>query len=237
VKRDIVRVPINNNVNIVMASDNSGGIGLREQDVVKVPYEIVSYFSLRVAAMECMAAGATPVSVVIHNFCQDAAWANIVKGVEKGLKELELTEVKITGSTESNIPLLQSALGVVVVGKEDRQEEQTIDIDMKKYKVAVIGLPLVGDEVIENEQDVLPLSLFLELTRRSDLIILPVGSKGIYYELRILLNEEQPDVQFSEVDLYKTSGPSTCVLIAFPEEVEPVIKRMTGHLYHSLNVR
>ena len=53
-----------NSETLVLASDNSGGIGLKDMDMVKTPYDIVAYYGFRVAVMECMAAGGAPISVV-----------------------------------------------------------------------------------------------------------------------------------------------------------------------------
>ena len=116
-KRDVTEIILNENEVLVLASDNSGGIGLKDLDMVKAPYDVLAYYGLRVAVMECMAAGAVPISVVMHNFCGDDPWNALVSGIEKGLHELGMTNVPITGSTESNFSLLQSALGMIVIGK------------------------------------------------------------------------------------------------------------------------
>src|SRR3954452_5049017 len=116
--RDIVRIPFNGEDSLIIACDNSGAIGMQEQDLVHVPYETVAYYSFRVAVMECIAAGGEPIAVVLHNFCENEPWDELVNGIEKGLRELKLSDVRITGSTESNFSLLQSALGLVVIGKK-----------------------------------------------------------------------------------------------------------------------
>ena len=89
-KRDVALVPLNENESLVIAADNSGGIGLKEHDEVKTPYEVVSYYGFRVAVMECMAAGGKPVSIVIQNFCDNHAWDLLLAGVERGLEEIVL---------------------------------------------------------------------------------------------------------------------------------------------------
>ena len=104
-KRDVALVPFNEQEMLVVAADNSGGIGLKEHDAVKTPYEVVSYYGFKVAVMECLAAGASPFSVVIQNFCHDDAWSSIMTGIEKGCAEIGLGEVSITGSTESNFSI------------------------------------------------------------------------------------------------------------------------------------
>ncbi|MCQ6276947.1 ATP-binding protein [Bacillus sp. V3B] len=234
-KRDVLVIPMNEWESLVISSDNSGAIGLKEKDVVKTLYEVVAYYGFRVAVMECMAAGGVPLSVVIHNFCEDDSWEAIVNGVGRGLAEMGMVTVPITGSTESNFMMLQSALGMVVIGKRDRdfQEEPIAAMEMK---LAVIGSPLVGKEVLDKEREVLPLSLFQEICQLDDVVVLPVGSKGVLHELKVMLGDHKlvEDDWNCEVDLRKSTGPSTCILIAFPPNAEPIIKQLTSDFYHPL---
>ena len=140
-----------NNETLVLASDNSGGIGLKDKDLVNTPYDVVAYYGFRVAVMECIASGGVPISVVIHNFCGDESWKELVRGVQKGLQEIGMANVPITGSTESNFTMLQSALGMIVIGKRDRDiQEEPISFDTMKF--AVIGSPLVGEEVLNKDR-------------------------------------------------------------------------------------
>ena len=46
-----------NSETLVLASDNSGGIGLKDMDMVKTPYDVVAYYGFRVAVMEWIALG------------------------------------------------------------------------------------------------------------------------------------------------------------------------------------
>jgi hypothetical protein len=235
VKRDVTLITLNDSETLVLASDNSGGIGLKDMDMVKTPYDVVAYYGFRVAVMECIASGGAPISVILHNFCGDDPWKDLVCGIEKGLQELGLTNIPITGSTESNFSLLQSALGMIVIGKRDRViPEETILLDQMEF--AVIGSPLVGEEVLNKVGEVLPLSLFQLLCRLDHVVILPVGSKGVLHELKVMLGEGGlSDSSITcEVDLLKTSGPSTCILIAFPPALESTIRKQASKLYHPL---
>lgn len=235
-KRDVSIASLNDKDDLVIAADNSGGIGLKEHDVVKTSYEVVSYYGFRVAVMECMAAGGKPFSIVLHNFCDDYAWDLLLAGIEKGLEEIGLKgTVSVTGSTESNFTMLQSALGMIVLGK--RESTYVDGVSFENRKVAVIGSPLVGNEVIEQEKDVIPLSLFQELCELEDMVIVPVGSKGILYELKNMFDDPsiEADSLICDVDVSKTAGPATCVLIAFKSELEPFLQEKCEHLYHSVS--
>jgi hypothetical protein len=223
--RDELIIPINEKESIVITTDNIGGIGMKEQDVVKVAYETVGYFSFRVAMMECIAAGAKPKAVVLQNFCGEKEWTELVSGIQQGLSELGLKDIQITGSTESNFPLVQSVVGLNVIGLQSRDKKKKM---VEKARVALIGLPLVGEEVIFQADDVAPLSLFYELSLLEDVVVWPVGSKGVGYELQRLGMIGGP----TRMDLQKSGGPSTSFLVVYPPEKELEIKDLSGKYYH-----
>lgn len=233
-RRDVTEIAINEQYTLVLAADNSGGIGMKNQDHVFTPYDIVAYYGFRVAVMECMAAGAKPIRVVVHNFCGDNAWSALVQGVKKGLCELDLEDVPITGSTESNFTLTQSALGMIVIGEKTGEKKEK-HILLEKYRFAVVGSPLVGNEVLNRKDDVLHLSLFQELCGMLDVIILPVGSKGIIHEVSVMLGKQVDPRRIScDVDIVTSSGPATCCLLAYLPEVESVLKEKCTQLFHPL---
>jgi hypothetical protein len=220
--RDVLKVPISHSETLIIACDNSGGIGMKEQDVVKVPYEVTAYYSFRVAVMECMAAGAKPIAVTLQNFCGEVAWDDICSGVLAGQKELGL-DLPITGSTESNLPLVQSALGMIVIGKWKGSAEIK-----RMRKVAIIGKPLVGYEVIEKADQIAPLSLFKAVCEYEDVVVLPVGSKGIAYEWRKLSDTAIPTSLRSQINVETSAGPSTCFLISYPDHLEAELRKLAG---------
>lgn len=231
--RNVVAVPLGEKESLIISSDNSGAVGLKELDHVKVDYETVSYYSFRVAVMDCMAAGAEPVSIVLQNFCGDEQWNQLVSGVKKGLEELGLSRIEITGSTESNFPMKQSAFGIVVIGKKDRQSHQCFKYS-HEIKLAVVGDPLVGQEVVEQAHEVVPLSLFEKLVSQKDLAVWPVGSKGIRRELIKMIGEKPfTNIQLARhVDLDKSAGPSTCFLVAYKFNREHAVKELAGKFFN-----
>lgn len=236
--RDTITIPLSSKELLIIASDNSGGIGMKAQDYVQVSYETVAYYSFRVAAMECMAAGGVPVSVVLHNFCGDSTWSELVIGIQQGLAELNLEEVPITGSTESNFQLQQSAVGLVVLGKKsfDKKTEKIFTDDLK---FAVIGKPLVGNEVIDHSHQVVPLSIFREVSKLEEIMIWPVGSKGILTEFNLMFPNKvfTKEILITELDVLKSAGPATCFIIAFEQNQEETLKRLTMGYYHSIIVK
>ncbi|SMQ76047.1 alpha-ribazole kinase [Bacillus sp. OV166] len=236
--RDIITVPLNGMDSLIIACDNSGAIGMKEKDLVYVPYETVAYYSFRVAVMECISAGAEPISVVLHNFCGNEPWDELVSGIQKGLHDLNLSDVLITGSTESNFSLMQSALGLVVIGK--KLTAQTLEMAYSnQLRFAVVGMPLVGEEVIEQNDQVAPLSVFQKISRIHDVMVWPVGSKGILYEI----NQMFPNLEFSQemiipnVDILKSAGPATCFLAVYDLGQEETVMKTAGRFFNLLEIK
>src|SRR5699024_10045541 len=151
----------NNDDTVVIASDNSSSIGMKALDEVKVNYQTVRYYAYRVAYMECVAAGDTPLSIILHNFNDQTVWNKLKEVMNFGLAEVNLNNIPITGSTETNFALNQSALGLVILGKKKIQTEKKFNPEIAK--LAVIGKPLVGQELLDDESSVAPLSLYKKL--------------------------------------------------------------------------
>lgn len=235
--RDVMTIPFQGDDLLIIASDNSGGIGMKDQDLVHVPYETVAYYSFRVAVMECIAAGGQPVSVVLHNFCGNDTWSALVKGISIGLAELRMSEVPITGSTESNFSLQQSAVGLLVLGKKSLAKKTEIRFS-ERLKFAVIGMPLVGNEVVEQHDEIAPLAIFQEVSKVKDVILWPVGSKGILYELNQMFPKKTftTDMVSTNIDVIKSSGPSTCFIIVHEPDVEDELKHLTKGYFHTIKI-
>jgi hypothetical protein len=235
--RDVLFLPLDEEEELVISTDCSAAIGAKEADIVHVPYETVSYFGARVALMELMSVGANPIAVVLHNFVDDQAWDSLCTGICQVFDELDLT-LPITGSTESNFPTIQSAVGFTVIGKVSKAHKR-IGKTPDDAKFAVIGEPLVGDEVIKRRNRILPLSLFRQLLHVPEIYeLVPVGSKGILYELNGLLAENGLEAsRFScSLPLHKSSGPATSVLISFHPDAERKIKQLANGYFFPVEI-
>lgn len=102
---------------LIATTDNSGGIGEKQHDVVNVPDEVTAYFAARVALLEQWAANAEPLAVLLHNFSGPASWNAYVTGITKLFADADCPAPSISGSTETNMELLQSAVAVTIIGK------------------------------------------------------------------------------------------------------------------------
>lgn len=194
----------------VVTIDNSGCVGEKELDVVQVSNEVTAYYSARVALLEQWCAGAEPTNVFLSNFTGDAAWDDYEKGIQIAFDEIGIAKPAINGSTESNFNSLQSGISLMLIGKV-QYEVSTADLQW-----FVIGKPLVGQAVIEEAGNVAKLKeiynlLKLEIAKK----IWPVGSKGILAELERILPGRKFDCS---LDLKKTSGPATAVIVGIPKE-------------------
>lgn len=228
--RNAVVLPLTTDQELVITSDNSGSIGEKPQDAVSTSNTVVGYFACRVAVMECIAAGGEPRAVVMQNFTDNEAWLDYKHGVKQVLDEVGLGELPITGSTESNFSSLQSGLGLTVIGTRTIAKKSDFTGD---EAFAVIGKPLVGDEVLEQPNEVAPLWLFQRLCRLDSVrALLPVGSKGISAAWREWTKRKNE--RDGMLDLEKSAGPATCFIIAFDRENEEKIKDIAGSFFHKL---
>jgi len=237
--RDVLFLPLNNEKEIVISTDCSGAIGEKAGDEVYAPDRIVAYFSMRVAMMELMAVGGSASAVILSNFTGDQAWSEYMEGIQQVFTELEISPLPVIGSSETNMSLLQSAVGLTVLGgiyKERKRIKRT----PADACFAVIGEPLVGAPVLTEKERVAPLSLFRKLLEIAEIYeVVPIGSKGILYEFGQLLK----DNNLSDcnvhcfLDLYKSSGPATCFLISYSKSAEEMIQQVAGRYYYNLHIQ
>ncbi|WP_027954550.1 hypothetical protein [Halobacillus kuroshimensis] len=234
--RDSTFIPFDKQFDLVISSDNAANIGEKDADHIQAPYPLVAESMFRVAFMENYAVGAEPLSILLHNFSGEGVWQPCVDRVNELTEGLGLS-VSVTGSTESNFPLQQSALSLTVMGKVSPSKVKT-GCTPEYAAFAVIGEPLVGQEVMEKQDRIAPLSLFKELADHPSVFeMVPVGSKGILYELQEMLKANDLAETFPEhcsLDINKSGGPSTCFIISYKKEEEAALRKAAGALFHPL---
>ncbi|MFC0271558.1 ATPase [Metabacillus herbersteinensis] len=236
--RDVLFLPLHSTHELVVATDCTGGVGLKEQDCVKVDYKTLSYFSARVALMECLSVGAEAKAVILQNFISDDVWEELCEGINKACSQLKLDPLEITGSTETNFSMSQSSLGLSVLGWIEKGKRR-INVTPKGANLAIIGKPLVGEEVIRHSEHVISLQLFHKLINNPSIYeMIPVGSKGVRYEAQKLLHAlDLTHLNLiSELDLEKSSGPSTCVLISYDGSKEQSLRNLVGSQFYEIHI-
>ncbi len=227
-----VILPLQMDMELVITADNSGTIGEKAADNVRAPNQIVGKFACSVALMECLAAYAKPQAVIMQNFTDENAWHAYEAGVREVLTEAGFTDVPVTGSTESNFSSLQSAFGLTIVGTRKRRA-------VYEWKgnecFAVIGKPFVGQEVLENSQEIPSISLLKQFMKAPGVRgVVPAGSKGIaetFYKWTGRKAELECDLH-----LHASAGPATCFIIAFGAEQSTEVIRLGGRLFHTIKI-
>lgn len=210
---------------LVVGCDSSGGIGPKPRDKLKVNGYILGKFTARAALMEVLAAGATPVCVVDALGVEPhPLGAEILAGIREEAEQAGLDpQLAVTGSTEKNIAVEQTGIGVTVIGT-CQKDQLRIGTSHAGDIVAAIGVPSVADAVLPAEKagkiaetkDILSLQNLGFIHE-----IIPVGSTGILHELETLAQGAQLKFEVipqSEVDLKKSAGPATAVLAALRRE-------------------
>ncbi|PGM57616.1 hypothetical protein [Bacillus sp. AFS053548] len=237
--RDLTLMHIDENRYFTIACDSCGGIGMSELDFIKVDEEIVGYLTAKLCLVETLAFRAKP-TVLINTLCveMNGRGKRIINGIEKAIKEYNKAnfyednlEINITGSTEENIPTKQTGLGITLMGEiyNPFNRKEAISGD----RVILIGYPKVGNEVLEdlneNKNEIINFNSLKQLTNCeyvSDL--LPIGSKGVQYEMNQLMETNNIDINLvnqSSIPLHKSAGPATCALAIIKKDAIERLKR------------
>ncbi|MCK8823656.1 AIR synthase related protein [Fuchsiella alkaliacetigena] len=237
--RDISLIELNKENRLVVACDSLGGIGPKEGDALRVEGELVGKLAVRVALMEVLAVRARPISV-INTLCveKDPTGQSIIAGIEEEVKLLDVDiEQLLNGSTEENVATIQTGVGITVIGVA-KKEELRLASSAAGAALVAVGLPKVAKEVLTAKEvmaDLEVLQQLLSLDYVQD--ILPVGSKGIKYEAELLAKLNQLRLELKaelKLDLEKSAGPATVLLITLPanklDKLEKTIDKPLNYL-------
>ena len=217
--RDLTLIDINEYQTLVISCDSSGAIGDKENDIVKVSPEIVGYFGAQVSMMEILSFGAKPITVIVTLSVEmEPTGERLINGIKEALKPLKFDmENILTGSTEENFPVSVTSMGITIIGIIDRNKFVYSNTDFHDIAV-VVGLPKVGNEVVESKDDIMSIKHLIDLKSKKYINeILPVGSKGIFYELDQMAKSNGLNVLLEKkikVNMIKSAGPSTCVIVS-----------------------
>ena len=213
-RRDLAILPIAGDTCIVIACDSCGSIGMKNGDAYKLPPRYAAKFTARVALTEVLCSGAKPVAISngVSNEMHPTGEETILS-IREELKNADITDIAIIGSTEENFTTSMTALAITAIGVA-KENELKFERAAKGDKLVLFGLPHVGSEVnLESA------GLYSEIRRLLQMQgvkeIVPVGSKGIAYEAETLaaLNGIEFKSYDTGVDYYKSAGPATCILI------------------------
>ncbi len=222
--RDILLFEFAHDEVLVVACDSAGGIGPSPLDKIKVDGFTLGKFTARTALLEVLAVNAMPFCIVdALSVALDPSGAAILSGIRAEAEKAGLDpNLAVTGSTEKNIIVEQTGLGVTVIGI-CRKGQLKIGTALPGDVVVAVGIPSVGNEVLPAEKvgnivgstDILKLR---ELPYVHEVI--PVGSTGIAHELKILAESSKLNYTVAKqqkVNVRKSAGPATVALVCLPE--------------------
>ncbi len=215
--RDLSLLPISATETLVIACDSSAGIGEKKADVVAVDPAITAAYSLRVPLLELTCFGAQPIAVVdtIGNEMVPTG-QKIIGGVKRELARAGLAHLPLNGSTEDNMATLTTSIGITVIGRI--QSTAIPQPAMDDLTVFQLGTPYVGNEVVAHLESIFSYDTVRQIQAASGVVdMLPVGSKGITYEMDQMAQTHQL-VEHYLVDrnlpeLNTSAGPATVVLV------------------------
>lgn len=218
----------------VIACDSLGGIGPKSQDTVSVSARVSAHFATRVPLLEVICAGAEPV-VIVNALCVEAepTGAEMMAEVLAVAARLGLGPERVTGSTEDNVTTVATGIGVTVLGRRGAAELPRPGGARAGDLVLCVGLPRSAprDRITIGHPDLASIE-GVAAALRTGLVhdALPVGSHGIGHELALLastagLRVAQLD---HDLDLTRSGGPSSCVLLALEPDQQEVVRASLG---------
>lgn len=213
--RDVELIKLNNDQYITIACDSCGSIGLKEHDIVKVPYDITGKYTTRVCLMEVLSIGAMPIALTI-NICNELnpTGEEILMGIKNELSEAGLN-IPLTISTEKNMKTSMTALGITAIGVLNKNDILINKISTGNF-IYAIGIPSIGNEVLENETLIANIGILQKLLKHKSINeIIPVGSSGIKGELDTLRKVQDIEISLADnlnLDTKKSAGPCTVII-------------------------
>lgn len=229
--RDLTLIPLGASEILVIACDSLGGIGPKPYDSVNAPAEIVGRCTARVPLMEVLACGAFPF-VVVNTLSveMEPTGVGMIKGIKEEIMLAGLSaEIVVTGSTEENATTYQSGLGVTVIGKAAKSALR-LGRSRAGDLVICFGRPKFGIEVLECTKKADPALVKKLLAAPAVREILPVGSNGVLHEAELLAECSGNRLVLMPspgIDLRKSAGPSTCVLVSVAEAHCTALRELT----------
>ncbi|MDO4289328.1 MAG: hypothetical protein Q4C55_09090 [Eubacterium sp.] len=216
---------------IVITCDSIGAIGNKPEDVVKVTPEHSGHETAKVALAEMLAIGATPVAISNGLTMEmTPTGERFVNGIREAMAELPEYPMALTGSSEDNMPTLQTGAGITVVGII-KKEAIRFRCTRPKDVAVLLGKPLCGESFSKELHLALRLPDFHKISQLPEgREMVPVGSKGIGYEVKKIAEDNGLTFNYVEdcpFDLKASGGPSaSCILTLDPEDLPGLEERV-----------
>ena len=232
--RDLSVFEINDNSVMVVGCDSAGGIGPKPLDKVKVSGYTLGRFTSRVALMEVLAVGATPVCLTNTLGVEpDPTGFDILEGIKSEIQLAGLDRsLFVIGSMEKTVAVELTGIGITVVGIGPKNNLK-IDLSKPDDLLVTVGRPSVKDEVLPAEErgEIADLEDLLKLMCCSFVHdVIPVGSQGIIHEVNVLAEDSglRAKLELPEVETKKSAGSATTVGVT-------VLKNALSKIYGLIN--
>lgn len=235
---DIVIMKLKNGQVIVLANTSSGGIGPKKEDMVKLDGKLLGRLMARAVLIKVLSSGAQPIALVANLSVElFPTGSQIFRGIREEVLKIKTMDV-LEGHTEEDIKTKQTGIGITVLGIGS-EKELKIGKSLKNDLIIAVGEPKVGYEVIDainaNARDIIMVEDVLKLSKMAYVHeIIPVGHEGIKGGLKMMENTGGYRYKMAtgiggglKVDIEKSAGPSTVILLTLEEEnIEEVKKRI-----------
>ena len=220
--RDLTQLPLDKVNDLVIACDSSAGIGKKADDQVTIASSVMAAFTIRVPLLEFICHGVTPLAAVdtVGNEMYPTGQA-VIQGIRDELTHAGFAGLSLNGSTEDNMTTQTTSVGVTLIGKLAHSD--LVPATPEPLHVFQLGRPLVGDAVVAHINDIFSYDQVKAIRRFVGVQdMLPVGSKGIAYEVnQIAKTQQHPRLTWSvgvdQQQLTTSAGPATVVIVAVRE--------------------
>jgi hypothetical protein len=237
--RDISVFAVSDDSVMVVGCDSAGGIGPKPLDKVKVSGYALGRFTARVALMEVLAVGATPVCLTNTLGVEpDPTGFEILEGIKSEVQLAGLgSSLVVIGSMEKTVAVEQTGIGVTVVALAPKNKLK-MGLSEPEDLIVAVGRPSVKDEVLPAEErgEIADLEVLLRLMSCGFVHeVIPVGSQGIMHETNVLAKDSglRAKLELPEVEAKKSAGPATAVVISVPKNA---LSKLSGLIHKPIHV-
>lgn len=226
---DLVIMKLKNGQAFVLANTSSGGIGPKKEDVVKLDGKLLGLLMARTVLIKVLSSGAQPIILVVNLSVEFfPTGSQIFQGIREEAHKIKALEI-LEGHTEENIETNQTGMGITALGT-CMEKELKVGKSLKGNLIAAVGEPKVGDEVLKASARSIVMVEDVQKLSKKEFVheIIPVGHEGIKRSLEMMQSISGYKYKIEEemdIDIEKSAGPSTVVLITVEEENMEMLKK------------
>ncbi len=222
---DLVIMKLGNGRAFVLANSSSGGIGPKNEDIVKLDGKLLGQLMARTVLIKVLSSGAQPIALVVNLSVEFfPTGSQIFQGVREEAYKIKSLDI-LEGHTEENIETSQTGMGITALGL-CMEKELKVGKSLKDDFILAVGEPTVGQEVLKVHASSIVMVEDMQKLAKMAFVheIIPVGHAGIKGSLGMMHTRYKYKLE-PDIDIEKSAGPSTTVLVTLEEENIEVLKR------------